>query len=157
MQKNLLAYLLTVIITMSSFSLLSTTVFAQTETASITPINLNTATDEEILSIPGVGDRMLREFKEYRPYTTIAQFQREIGKYVDADQVAAWQQYVFVPTNPNTASLEDLLVLPGIDEATANLIIENRDYADWAALSAVLSQSSEADTVAAMGLYWIFE
>ena len=28
------------------------------------PINLNTATDEEILLIPGVGNRMLREFKE---------------------------------------------------------------------------------------------
>ena len=28
------------------------------------PINLNTATDEEILLIPGLGNRMLREFKE---------------------------------------------------------------------------------------------
>jgi DNA uptake protein ComE-like DNA-binding protein len=30
------------------------------------PINLNTATDEEILLIPGIGNRMLHEFKEYR-------------------------------------------------------------------------------------------
>lgn len=61
------------------------------------PINLNTATDEEIQLIPGVGNRMLREFKEYRPYTALAQFHREIGKYVDAKELARLEQYVFVP------------------------------------------------------------
>jgi DNA uptake protein ComE-like DNA-binding protein len=61
------------------------------------PINLNTATDEEILLIPGVGNRMLREFKEYRPYAALAQFHREIGKYVDDKELARLEQYVFVP------------------------------------------------------------
>jgi DNA uptake protein ComE-like DNA-binding protein len=61
------------------------------------PINLNTATDEEILLIPGVGNRMLKEFKEYRPYTALAQFHREIGKYVDNTELARLEQYVFVP------------------------------------------------------------
>ena len=61
------------------------------------PINLNTAIDEEILLIPGVGNRMLREFKEYRPYTALAQFHREIGKYVDNTELARLEQYVFVP------------------------------------------------------------
>jgi DNA uptake protein ComE-like DNA-binding protein len=61
------------------------------------PINLNTATDEEILLIPGVGNRMLREFKEYRPYMALAQFHREIGKYVDNTELARLEQYVFVP------------------------------------------------------------
>jgi len=62
------------------------------------PINLNTATDEEILLIPMVGNRMLREFKEYRPYTSLAVFHREIGKYVDATELARLEQYVSVPT-----------------------------------------------------------
>jgi DNA uptake protein ComE-like DNA-binding protein len=62
------------------------------------PINLNTATDAEIQMIPGVGNRMLREFKEYRPYTALAQFHREIGKYVDDKELARLEQYVFVPT-----------------------------------------------------------
>ncbi len=61
------------------------------------PINLNTATDQEIQLIPGVGTRMLREFKEYRPYTALAQFHREIGKYVDNTELARLEQYVFVP------------------------------------------------------------
>ena len=62
------------------------------------PINLNTATDEEILLIPNLGNRMLREFKEYRPYTNLAQFHREIGKYVNEMELARLEQYVTVPT-----------------------------------------------------------
>jgi DNA uptake protein ComE-like DNA-binding protein len=59
-------------------------------------IDLNTATDAEILSIPGVGQRMLHEFKEYRPYTSMDQFRREIGKYVDKAEVARLERYVTI-------------------------------------------------------------
>ena len=57
-------------------------------------IDLNTATEAEILLIPGVGDRMAHEFEEYRPYRGIAQFRREIGKYVDENEVARLERYV---------------------------------------------------------------
>jgi DNA uptake protein ComE-like DNA-binding protein len=60
------------------------------------PIDLNTATDEEILLIPGVGSRMLHEFKEYRPYTEMGRFRREIGKYVDKNEVARLEKYVTI-------------------------------------------------------------
>ena len=65
-------------------------------TAAIVPININTATDAQILAIPGMGPRMLREFKEYRPYTSIEQFRREIGKYVDKAEVARLEQYIVI-------------------------------------------------------------
>lgn len=58
------------------------------------PISLNTATDAEILTIPGLGQRMLREFKEYRPYKSMDQFRREIGKYVSRQEVARLERYV---------------------------------------------------------------
>jgi DNA uptake protein ComE-like DNA-binding protein len=57
-------------------------------------IDLNTATGEEMLLIPGMGDRMVHEFEEYRPYTAIEQFRREIGKYVDETEVARLERYV---------------------------------------------------------------
>jgi DNA uptake protein ComE-like DNA-binding protein len=60
------------------------------------PIDLNNATDQEILLIPGIGNRMLHEFKEYRPYTSIEQFRREIGKYVDEAEVARLEKYVSI-------------------------------------------------------------
>jgi len=58
------------------------------------PVNLNTASDQEMMVIPGVGDRMVHEFKEYRPWTSIEQFRREIGKYVDDEEVARLERYV---------------------------------------------------------------
>ena len=58
------------------------------------PINLNTALESDILLIPGVGSRMAHEFEEYRPYTSIEQFRREMGKYVDEEEVARLEQYV---------------------------------------------------------------
>ena len=58
------------------------------------PIDLNTAAGEEILLIPNVGERMEHEFEEYRPYTDMAQFRREIGKYVDEAEVERLARYV---------------------------------------------------------------
>ena len=58
------------------------------------PVNLNTATDEDILSIPGAGTRMVREFKEYRPWKAKAQFDKEIGKYVGPKETERLWRYV---------------------------------------------------------------
>ena len=60
------------------------------------PLDLNKASDAEILLIPNLGKRMLGEFKEYRPYKAIEQFRREIGKYVSKDEVARYERYVVV-------------------------------------------------------------
>ncbi|RPF70249.1 hypothetical protein [Aurantiacibacter spongiae] len=58
------------------------------------PVDLNTASDAELRLIPGMTERMEHEFKEYRPYTDISQFDREIGKYVDEEEVARFRNYV---------------------------------------------------------------
>jgi DNA uptake protein ComE-like DNA-binding protein len=60
------------------------------------PIDLNTASGEQILLIPGVGPRMRHEFEEYRPYNSMARFRREIGKYVDSAEVARLERYVTI-------------------------------------------------------------
>ena len=61
------------------------------------PLDLNTATAEEIELIPRLGPQMRHEFEEYRPYRNIAQFRREIGKYVDEGEVARLERYVSIP------------------------------------------------------------
>ena len=58
------------------------------------PIDLNTASEAEILLIPGMSKKMAHEFLEYRPYKSMEQFRREIGKYVDDDEVARLESYV---------------------------------------------------------------
>ncbi|NNM33099.1 MAG: hypothetical protein HKO53_08535 [Gemmatimonadetes bacterium] len=60
------------------------------------PIDLNTATPEEIMAVPGMDERMAHEFEEYRPYTSMDQFRQEIGKYVDEDEVARFERYVTI-------------------------------------------------------------
>jgi DNA uptake protein ComE-like DNA-binding protein len=92
------------------------------------PINLNTASRAEILLVPGLSERMAHEFEEYRPYTSLEQFRREIGKYVDAAEVARLEQYVFVPLDLNSATSEAFLTIPGVGARMVHEFEEYRPY-----------------------------
>jgi hypothetical protein len=72
------------------------TELARLEQYVFVPIDLNKASDADILTIPGLGNRMLREFKEYRPYDGIERFRREIGKYVSKEEVARLERFVTI-------------------------------------------------------------
>jgi DNA uptake protein ComE-like DNA-binding protein len=91
-------------------------------------INLNTASAEAIMLVPGAGKRMAREFDEYRPWRSYAQFHKENGKYVDDKEVARLAQYTFIPVNLNTASDEDILSIPG---AGPRMVREFKEYRPW--------------------------
>jgi DNA uptake protein ComE-like DNA-binding protein len=91
-------------------------------------VNLNTGTAEEIMLIPGAGKRMAHEFEEYRPWRNWAQFQKEIGKYVNQDEVARLAQYAFIPVNINTASDADIQTIPGVG---ARMLHEFKEYRPW--------------------------
>lgn len=95
-------------------------------------LNLNTATREQILLIPSAGPRMAHEFDEYRPYVALAQFHREIAKYVDDTELARLEQYVFVPIDLNTASDADILTIPGLG---ARMLHEFQEYRPYAAMA----------------------
>jgi DNA uptake protein ComE-like DNA-binding protein len=96
------------------------------------PLNLNAATREEIMLVPGIGKKMAHEFEEYRPYEGMARFRREMGKYVDDDEVARLEQYVFVPIDLNTASDADILSIPGVGKRMLHEFKEYRPYKDIA-------------------------
>ena len=93
-------------------------------------VNLNTATSDEILLIPGAGARMAREFAEYRPWRTWGQFDKEISKYVGQPETDRLKQYVFIPVNLNTATDEDILSIPG---AGSRMVREFKEYRPWKA------------------------
>ena len=96
------------------------------------PFNLNTTEEKDFKMIPGVGDKMAHEFEEYRPYTSILQFKREIGKYVDEQEVARYLDYVFVPVELNTSSEDDIKELPGIGKKMTHEFLEYRPYKNLA-------------------------
>jgi DNA uptake protein ComE-like DNA-binding protein len=65
------------------------------------PIDLNTFTNEimDTFASIGVGTRQWkREFAEYRPWTSMEQFEREIGKYVRSrpTELKRLQRYVII-------------------------------------------------------------
>lgn len=93
-------------------------------------VNLNTASRDEILLIPGAGTRMAREFAEYRPWKSWAQFDKEISKYVGQQETDRLKQYVFIPVNLNTASDADILTIPG---AGQRMVREFKEYRPWKA------------------------
>ncbi len=92
------------------------------------PLNLNSASREEILLVPGAGRRMAHEFDEYRPYQALVQFRKEIGKYVDDAEVARLEQYIFIPISLNTASDEVILTIPGMGPRMLHEFKEYRPY-----------------------------
>jgi DNA uptake protein ComE-like DNA-binding protein len=110
-------------------------------------VNLNTATREALLAIPEVTERMAHEFDEYRPYVSIRQFRREMGKYVDEAQVARYEKHVFVPIAVNECDAETLRQIPGLDAAAADALIAGRPYATADAFLTALA--SHVDPAAA--------
>jgi hypothetical protein len=92
-------------------------------------VNLNLAPQAEILLIPRAGRRMAHEFDEYKPYTGgYAQFRREIGKYVNEQEVAHLEQYTFIPMDLNTASDSALMTIPGLGPRMLGEFKEYRPY-----------------------------
>lgn len=117
-------------------------------------LNLNTASGAEFLAnIPGLGNRMVHEFEEYRPYRSIQQFRREIGKYVKPEQVAEYEKYVFVPIAVNESDAATLQQIPGLDEAEAQALMAGRPYASNEAFLSKLSGSVSESELAVARTY----
>ncbi len=117
------------------------------------PINLNTASREEIMRIPGMSGKMAHEFEEYRPYRSLEQFRREIGKYVDKDEVARLEQFVFVPLDLNSASSEDLGTIPGISAKMVHEFEEYRPYQSMEQFRREIGKYVSDDEVARLERY----
>ena len=65
------------------------------------PMELNTFTQEIIESFAPIGvgtRRWIREFNEYRPYTSMAQWEREISKYLrnNPNELKRLERYVYI-------------------------------------------------------------
>lgn len=115
-------------------------------------LNINTASGEAFRTIPNVGDKMVHEFEEYRPYVSIQQFRREIGKYVDEDQVAEYENYIYVPIHRNDSDMASLLQIPGLDEEEATELIGMRPFdSDEVFAEALTEYLSDDELVIAKG------
>ena len=97
-------------------------------TAPTAKLNINTASEEDFRTIPNVGDKMVHEFEEYRPYVSIQQFRKEIGKYVNEDHVAAYEKYIFVPIHRNDSDAATVMQIPGLNESNTEELLAGRPF-----------------------------
>lgn len=117
------------------------------------PLNLNIASEEEFMMIPGVGEKMAHEFEEYRPYTRIAQFRREMGKYVDEAEIARYEKYVFVPVALNSATDEEILAIPGVGDRMLHEFKEYRPYTSLEQFRREIGKYVDEDELARLERY----
>jgi DNA uptake protein ComE-like DNA-binding protein len=127
---------------------------ATSSSAPKTKLNINTASEADLLrAIPNLGNRMVHEFEEYRPYRSIHQFRKEIGKYVDQSQVAEYEKYIFVPIDENQSDAPTLQQIPGLDAGEAQELIAGRPYASRDAFLAKLAEKVSAEELAVAKTY----
>ena len=120
------------------------------------PVNLNAASEEELLLVPGAGPRMAHEFDEYRPWEGgMLRFRREIGKYVDDDEVARLEQYVFVPMDLNTATDDDFLTIPGVGSRMAHEFEEYRPWVNMAQFDREIGKYVDDNEVARLARFFV--
>jgi DNA uptake protein ComE-like DNA-binding protein len=117
------------------------------------PIDLNNASEAEILLIPAMNKKMAHEFEEYRPYTSMDQFRREIGKYVDDAEVARLAQYVFIPVDLNKASDAEIMQIPGMSKRMSHEFEEYRPYKDMEQFRREIGKYVDDDEVARLESY----
>jgi DNA uptake protein ComE-like DNA-binding protein len=117
------------------------------------PINLNTASEEALYMVPGINRRMVHEFDEYRPYTSMEQFRQEMGKYVDEAEVARYEQYVFSPLDLNSATREDFAGIPGTSDRMVREFLEYQPYASMEEFRREIGKYVDDDEVARFERY----
>jgi DNA uptake protein ComE-like DNA-binding protein len=121
------------------------------------PINLNSASEDEVKLVPGISRKMVHEFDEYKPYSTLEQFRREIGKYVDDAEVARFEQYVFVPMDLNSASSEAFGTIPGMSQRMVHEFEEYRPYASIEQFRREIGKYVDENEVARLERYVFIE
>jgi len=128
---------------------------AELYAAAFVHVDLNQASSEEIQLIPGAGRRMAHEFDEYRPWKSWAQFDKEIGKYVDDAEVARLKSYCFIPMDLNTASEADFLTIPGVGKRMAHEFEEYRPWKTQAQFEKEIGKYVDEKEVARLWRYFV--
>ena len=90
-------------------------------------ININIASLEELIAVPGITQEIAEAIIECRPYATVEDLLNIEG--FEEEELAKLQPLIDVKKiNVNSATLEELTLLPGITPEIAEAIIKGRPY-----------------------------
>ena len=94
-------------------------------------VDLNRGTDAEFKLIPGMNDQTLAAIKAGRPWATFESFETAMAKSMKADEVAALEQYLFIPIELNTFTEPLMDTFAPIGVGTRRWKREFAEYRPW--------------------------
>lgn len=54
-------------------------------------VNINTATSAQLMAVPGITKKWVKEIQEYRPYPNFAKLEQKLTKYFPLKSVKAFE------------------------------------------------------------------
>jgi competence protein ComEA len=105
----------------------------------VEPIDVNSASADDLMDLPGVGEALSKKIIDGRPYKTLDDLK---GAGIPAATIAKIKPLAIArplpaPVDVNTATAERLETLPGVGPALSKAIMEGRPYAHFDDLAKV--------------------
>jgi DNA uptake protein ComE-like DNA-binding protein len=96
-------------------------------------LDLNTAPETELATLPHMTPAVVKGLLEQRPFKTIVELNKFlIDQRLTPDQAKELYQRAFVPINLNTGTREEFLLIPGVGTRMSAEFAEYRPWKSWA-------------------------
>lgn len=95
-----------------------------------TILDANSATAEQLAAADGVSPALAEAVIAGQPYATVVDFNAQLLKTLSKDEATAVLAHVFVPVKLNSASREEIALIPGMSSRMVGEFLEYRPYED---------------------------
>jgi len=96
-------------------------------------VDLNTAPESELASLPSMTPAIAKGVAAKRPFKTIVELNKFlIDQKLTPDQAKELYRAAFVPINLNTGTREEFLLIPGVGTRMSAEFAEYRPWKSWA-------------------------
>lgn len=97
-------------------------------------IDVNRGADAELMLIPGVDAKKVTAIKAQRPWASFEQFQTAMSKATNAAEATRLEQYLFIPVELNTFTVEIMDTFASIGVGTRQWKREFAEYRPWTSM-----------------------
>ncbi len=95
-----------------------------------TILDANSATAEQLAAADGVSPTLAEAVIAGQPYATVVDLNAQLLKTLSKDEATAVLAYLFVPVKLNSASREEIALIPGMSSRMVGEFLEYRPYED---------------------------